>query len=206
MRKLHKIIGLIMLLPCIAWAITGIFFFFKPGYQEAYQPLNIKFYPQAALATLPVNQAFSQVKQMQTILGQHILVQDESGWRHFLARKEHYIHGQPALFEEVKEPSEQQVKSIVAEAIAAKPERYGNIASIDGLTVTTDTEVRVTLNWQQLSLRQQGTDTDFINTIYNIHYLRWTGNKTIDQYLGVIGLLLIVSVAGIGTWMSFNRK
>lgn len=201
MRKLHKIIGLIMLLPCIAWAITGIFFFFKPGYQEAYQPLSIKFYQQTALATLPVNQAFSQVKQMQTILGQHVLVQDKSGWRHFLAEQTH-----PTAFKELKEPSEQQVKALITEAISAKPERYGNISSIDGLTATTDTEVRVTLNWQQLSLRQQGKDTDFINTIYNIHYLRWTGNKTIDQYLGVIGLLLIVSVAGIGTWMSFNRK
>lgn len=195
MRKFHQILGLVMLLPFIAWAVTGVFFFFKPGYQEAYQPLAIKTYPVTSLVSLPKEANWLEVKQLKTDLGQHLLVKNDKQWQQLSLDD----------FSVIEMPTELQLRQLVEKAIADKPERYGNIVSIEKLKATTNTGVEITLNWQQMSLRQYGEDTDFINTIYNIHYLRWTGNKTIDQYLGVIGLLLVVLLAGIGTYMTFRK-
>ena len=44
-RKLHRIAGIVMLLPLIGWAVTGAVFFLKPGYAGAYETLPVKSYP-----------------------------------------------------------------------------------------------------------------------------------------------------------------
>lgn len=196
MKKLHKYLGLVMLLPFIAWACTGVFFFFKPGYQEAYQPLSVKYYPIKNQIAFPLDQAITDVRQVRTVLGSHLLLKNEEGWRQVSVSD----------YNDIPEPTEQQVRSLINDAIASNKARYGDINLIDGIEVHTTTGVKITLNWQQMTLRQYGEDTDLINTIYNIHYLRWTGNKTIDQYLGVIGLILVVLLAGIGTVMTLKRK
>ncbi|MDO6428286.1 PepSY domain-containing protein [Thalassotalea sp. 1_MG-2023] len=195
MRKIHKILGLIMLLPIIAWAITGTYFFFKPGYQEAYQTLNVKTYPLAYVEKLPKGE-WLETKQLNTVLGQHVMLKDKEQWHHFIMPS----------WQAIDTLSNKQVNALVADAISVNKTRYGKIKSVTNNNILTTTNVAITLNWPQLSLRQQGQDTDFINTMYDIHYLRWTGYKTFDQYLGVFGLLLIVVLAGVGTWMTITRK
>ena len=44
-RTLHRFIGLILLLPFLAWAATGFVFFLKPGYAGAYEILMPRTYP-----------------------------------------------------------------------------------------------------------------------------------------------------------------
>ncbi|WP_083601876.1 PepSY domain-containing protein [Thalassotalea sp. PP2-459] len=194
MRKIHQILGLIMLLPIIAWAITGTYFFFKPGYQEAYQALNVKTYPLTYIDKLPKGE-WLETKQLKTVLGQHVFLKDNKQRHHFIMPS----------WQAVDILSKKQINALVADAITANKTRYGEIKSITNNQILTTTNVVITLNWPLLSLRQQGKDTDFINTMYNIHYLRWSGNKTLDQYLGVIGLFLVLLLAGIGTWMTIKR-
>ena len=57
-----------------------------------------------------------------------------------------------------------------------------------------------------MRLYQKGEDTAFINTMYKIHYLQWTGIKSVDKVLGIIGLVLVVILAMLGTVMTFRRK
>jgi len=185
-----------MLLPFIAWAVTGVFFFFKPGYKEAYQPLVIKQFPLTELIALPNEAEWLEVRQLETVLGRHLLVRESEGWQQLSFSD----------LSTVIEPTEQQLRLLVNDAISNNSTRYGDISSINGLEVLTDTGVKITVNWQNMTLRQYGKDTDLINTIYDIHYLRWTGYKTIDQYLGVFGLLLVVLLAIIGTVMAFRKK
>lgn len=196
MKKLHKVLGYIMLLPFVAWFATGIFFFFKPGYQAAYQALPIKQYPLEQHTSLTPEPNWLATKQLKTVLGTHFLVQTESGWQHI----------NPTTGAAINAPTAQQINLLVSDAIKQNSERYGTIASINGTDVLTSTDVRISVNWQNLSLYQQGKDTDFINQIYNIHYLRWTGNKTVDQYLGVIGLSLVLILACLGIWLSLAKK
>lgn len=196
MRKLHKTLGLLMLLPFIAWAVTGVFFYFKPGYQEAYQPLPVKLYPLTHSIMLPQQHNWLEIKQLKTVLGDHLLVKNANGWQQL----------NPINFQPITTVSDEKIARLVNDAIETKRTRYGEIANIDTFEITTTTDVRITLNWPQMTLRQQGKDTDWINTIYDIHYLRWTGIKALDQVLGVVGLLLVVLLAGVGTYLTFKKS
>jgi hypothetical protein len=51
-RTLHRVIGLILLLPFFGWALTGLVFFVKPGYEGAYELLSPKTYPLDSALTI----------------------------------------------------------------------------------------------------------------------------------------------------------
>jgi len=56
--RLHKIIGLVLILPMLGWTFTGLIFFIKPGYKGAYEQLALKTYP------LEKNLYFTRIKYM----------------------------------------------------------------------------------------------------------------------------------------------
>ena len=72
-------------------------------------------------------------------------------------------------------------------------------------TVTTDTGVVVTVDWNRMSLQQTGKDTKRIDTLYRLHYLQWTGIKSIDRILGVTGITLVLVLTGLGACLAFRR-
>ena len=122
-RALHRVIGLVMLLPMTGWAITGAVFFLKPGYQGAYEILPVKTY----------------------------------------------------------------------------------LLSIEGEKITTDTGVKIEMDWNRLALSQRGKDTDRIDTLYKIHYLQWTGVKSVDNIIGALGIVLVLALSGLGARLFFIR-
>jgi len=185
-----------MLLPFIAWAVTGVFFFFKPGYDKAYQPLTIKTYPTVRQVKFPEDNNWLEVRQFKTVLGEHLLVNDSQSWQQLSI----------VDFTTLDTLTKQQITLLIEDAISEERQRYGNIISVNELVATTDTGVEITLAWPQMTLRQVGQDTQFINTMYNIHYLRWTGVESLDKVLGVIGLALVVILAVIGTVLTFKRR
>ena len=200
LKKYHKFLGLLMILPFIAWAITGVFFFIKPGYSSAYESLPVKTYPlvdaECTQQTIPKHQTWLEVRYVRSILGQHLLVKNEEGW--------HQVD--PLTKEVIKKPTKEQIDTLLNDAIRINPKRYGQIKTIDGLQVTTTTDVNISVNWSEMRLYQKGEDTAFINTMYKIHYLQWTGIKSVDKVLGIIGLVLVVILAMLGTVMTFRRK
>ena len=63
----------------------------------------------------------------------------------------------------------------------------------------TDTDVVITLDWDTLALKQKGPDTFLIDKLYRIHYLQWFDSPVLNQILGVIGLVLLVTLSLVGT-------
>ncbi len=195
-KKLHKYLGLVMLLPFIAWAITGVFFFIKPGYKAAYESLAITTYPLATPFTFPQNDNWLEIRLLRSILGMHLLVKNNEGWQQLNLDS----------FEVIDQPSEQDIRKLINDAIQLKPTRYGNIVSVDKFNALTNTGIKISLNWQEMTLYQQGTDTDFINTMYKVHYLQWTGIKSLDKVLGIVGLALVLILAMLGVMMTLKRN
>ena len=75
------------------------------------------------------------------------------------------------------------------------------------MTLTkTDTGVEVTLDWNRVSLQQRGRDTDRIDRLYKVHYLQWTGVKSIDRVLGFVGLSLVLGLTVLGVRLALGRK
>ena len=194
-RALHRVIGLVMLLPLTGWAITGAFFFLKAGYAGAYDLLQVRTYPLEPNIALQADPSWLEVRLVKTILGEHLLARTSNGW----------LHLEPRSLEPKPEPSTDEVRALVTDAFSANPARYGRISGIEGSTITTDTGVRIELDWTRLALTQRGKDTDRIDRLYKIHYLQWTGVNSLDKVLGALGIILVLVLSALGARLFFSR-
>jgi hypothetical protein len=194
-RALHRIIGLVMLLPLTGWAVTGAVFFLKPGYGNAYDLLQVKTYPLEPKFELQGDSSWLEVRLVKTILGEHLLARTSNGW----------LHLDPSSLERKPEPSIDEVRALVTDAVSANPARYGQISGVKGNTITTDTGVLIELDWTRLTLAQRGKDTGRIDLLYKIHYLQWTGVNGLDKVLGALGIILVLVLSALGARLFFSR-
>ena len=195
-RAVHRIVGLVMLLPFIGWAVTGAIFFLKPGYGAAYDLVAVKAYPIDAPLSVEANPEWLEVRYLKTILGHHLLVKTATGWQHL----------DPATRQPRPVPATDQLTALLNDALSANPQRYGHVATVEASAFTTDTGVRGTFNWNRLALTQRGADTDRIDRIYKIHYLQWTGIESVDRVLGAVGLACIVLLTALGLKLFLARR
>lgn len=185
-----------MLLPLIGWAVTGAFFFLKPGYSGAYETLPVKSYPIESEIKVTPEPDWLEVRFVKTILGEHLLARTSRGW----------LNCDPRNLQLRNEPSAEEIRGLVNDAISVNPTRYGGIVSVDGSNLTTETGIRITLDWNRLALSQRGVDTDRIDALYRIHYLQWTGMKSVDQVLGALGILLVLALSLLGARLFLARE
>jgi hypothetical protein len=194
-RNAHRIIGLVLLVPLIGWVVTGVIFFVKPGYAGAYESLRPKAYPLAESLTVVPEGNWLEYRYVRTILGPHLLVRDAEGWQQV----------DPGTMEPRPLPGMEGIRSLVEDAIAGNPSRYGSVDRVDGREIITTTNVRITLGWNDLSFSQRGEDTELIDAIYKIHYLQWTGIGAVDKFVGGAGLLLLALLSFLGFRLAFRR-
>ena len=196
-RQIHRLIGVVMLIPLAAWAATGAVFFVKPGYGAAYDSLPVRTYPIEGPIAVHPDPSWREVRHLRTILGLHLLARTDQGW----------VQLDPVTLQPAAAPKVEDVTRLIADSFAANPARYGHIVSVslDGGTATTDTGAVITFDWNRLSLEQRGRDTDRIDRLYKIHYLQWTGQKTADKVLGLGGLVLLTVLTALGARLAFRR-
>ncbi|MEO6222058.1 MAG: hypothetical protein ABIP90_02330 [Vicinamibacterales bacterium] len=194
-RSLHKLLGLVLLLPMAGWAMTGFVFFVKPGYGGAYESLMVKTYPMQAGLPISAASGWLEYRGFRTVLGDHLLVRTTTGWRHL----------NPGTLQPAAAPSDVDLRRLVTDAFTANPQRYGNITRVDNGVISTDTGVEVTLDWTRVSLQQHGRDTARIDQLYRVHYLQWTGVTNIDRGLGFTGLALMLALTALGVRLAFGR-
>lgn len=186
---LHKIIGLTLVAPFLAWITTAFVFYFKPGYSEAYAFLQFKTYPLESVVILPPNPEWLEIRHTRTVLGPHLCVRTPGGW----VQIDPLTNNNPRPF-----PNDTDLTRLLHDAFSVNPERYGTVDSISGTEVSTSTGVRVTVDWNTMSLSQRGSDTDLIDALYRIHYLQWTGISAVDKVLGPVGLVLVLLLSFLG--------
>jgi hypothetical protein len=194
-RTLHRGLGIILLLPFFGWAITGLVFFLKPGYTGAYEILTPKTYPLTGALPINPDPAWLEFRYLRTVIGDHLLVRTDSGWRHL-----NFTDKQPRTV-----PNEREIKLLLQDAFSVNPSRYGNISRVSDNTAWTDTGVEVNIDWNRMSLQQRGKDTDRIDLLYRIHYLQWTGVKSVDRIVGFAGLVMVMALTTLGAWLAFKR-
>ena len=182
---LHRYLGYLLILPVTLWALTGAFFLVKPGYEDAYEQLQVTTYPLNSTLQLTPEPQWQEIAINRTILGSHYRVKIDNQWQHI----------NPLDNKVITEPSPQSISSLLQDAVKHNPTRYGLVLDYKNGIAFTDTDVKLIFDWSRLSLRQQGADSRIFNTMYDIHYLRWTGIKVFDQWFGYIGLGLLVLMA-----------
>jgi hypothetical protein len=195
-RKLHKLIGLILVLPMLGWTFTGLVFFIKPGYQGAYEQLSVKTYPLSQPITIVPQDNWQEVSVVKTVLGDHLIVKANNKSQHL----------DPTTLLAMPEPTTLQLKTLLNDAFTDNQARYGDIISTDGLSAKTNTGVEIVLNWSSLRLSQQGQDTQLINLLYQVHYLQWTPFKELNQVVGIFGLILLISLTVLGVRIYLKQR
>ena len=58
-----------MVIPFLGWALTGLVFFIKPGYTEAFEILSIKTYGNQEPFLVPANSNWLEVRMLKSVLG-----------------------------------------------------------------------------------------------------------------------------------------
>ena len=192
-RRPHRVIGIVMLLPLVGWALTGAVFFLKPGYAGAYDLLQVRTYPLEPNISVQTDPSWLEARLIKTVLGEHLLARTAGGW----------FNLNPHTLQPDAQPSTDQIRDLVTDAVSGNP-RYGTVAHIEGNSITTDTGVRIELDWNRLSLSQRGKDTDRLDALYKIHYLQWTGLQNVDKVLGAIGILLVLGLSVLGALLFFK--
>src|SRR5262249_32042371 len=82
-RRLHRLLGLVLLLPILGWAPPGFVSFIKPGYKAAYSSLRVRALPlDTPLAIATPDPTWLEMRALHTVLGEHLLVRTEDGWSH----------------------------------------------------------------------------------------------------------------------------
>ena len=194
-RKLHRLAGIVMLLPFLGWAVTGIVFFTKPGYGAAYDALPIKAYPLEGPSPCGPIRPGARSGICGPSSARTCSCGPATGWSQL----------DPVSLQPAPAPPDGDVQRLLADAFTANPARYGRIVSLAGGVATTDTGAVVTFDWNRLSLQQRGRDTDRIDRLYKVHYLQWTGQKTADKVLGLAGLTLLIALTLLGARLAFRR-
>lgn len=196
LTRQHRLIGIILLLPFIAWSLTGVFFLVRPGFAEAYERIPVRQYALAEAIPVALQPDWREVRYMRSVLGDHLIVQTDSGWQHL-----HAETGQNWPL-----PNEEDLARLLADAFSSNPDRYGTVVAVDGSQARTDTGVNINIDWNILAISQNGRDTRWIDRIYSIHYLEWTGFYWTDRILGLGGLALLIYMTYTGALMAFARR
>ncbi|MBU2985145.1 hypothetical protein KO528_07270 [Saccharophagus degradans] len=194
-RKIHRVIGMVLILPLVGWLVTGMVFLIKPGYAGAYEQLSPKYYALGE-RTFPTKPDWFEVRLVKTILGEHLLVKAADGW----------VHLDPGSLNPMPAPSELNASKLLLDAVSHNPQRYGTIEGMANGVYITSTGIELSLDWQTLSIRQKGRDTALINTLYKIHYLQWLGNKQANTVLGVVGLVGLFLLVFYGAILFFRGR
>ena len=195
-RKLHTVAGLALLLPFLAWIVTAMIFYIKPGYEGAYEFLQPRTYPISAGLSVPADSSWREIRCLRTILGEHLLVRSTGGWMQL----------DRATRSPRPSATPEEFRTLVSDAISQNPARYGQVSTISGDTAITTTGIVITLDWSRLSLSQRGPDTDRIDLLYRIHYLQWTGIRALDKILGPLGLALVFALSLLGVRLALQQR
>ncbi len=195
-RQLHKVLGLLLLVPLLGWALTGAVFILQPGYAAAYAELSPKRYPLTAAAAITPQPNWLEFKVLHTILGEHLLVHTPLGWQQL----------DPSTMLTLGPPQAAELAALVADAITVDEARYGQVLAVHGSQVVTSTGVKIDVDWSSLSLRQQGQDTRLIDTLYKIHYLQWWGHQPANTVFAVVALLCVVALVIYGVLVYWHGR
>lgn len=197
-QRWHRNLGIVLVLPLLLWAATGAVFLFKPGYGGAYEQLRVSAAAPQCAGVSPAQGPWQELRMVSSVLGCHQLQKLQGSWQHLQADGSEW------------QPNASQVSTLLASMTVQNSARYGQIVSVElagqQWRANTSTGVELTLNWADLSVRQQGRDSRLINTLYKIHYLQPFTIKWANQAFASLILLLLVIAVTLGIWLLWRRS
>ena len=195
-----------LVLPLVIWSVTGLLFHLKPGWSRAYDMLSaerpLDTAPTASVDALAAV-AGGPVQRLElfgSALGPLYRVSTAAGTVLLDAQ----LHRRSPL-------SIEDARILATDAVAHSSHAadYGALrdARLSGHSVRlTFEDANVDIDRDSALITQRGRDTDRIDWLYRLHYLSWTGNRTLDKLLALTGLALIWLVMIPGLVLFVRRR
>jgi uncharacterized iron-regulated membrane protein len=206
--RVHRYLALVLVVPLIVWSVTGLLFHLKPGWSRAYdmldaeRPLETTQVTPLSTVTAMFPDGVQRVELFGTAIGPLYRVSTAKG--SVLVDATTGAKRSPL--------SEADARTLASDAVAHSREKaaYGEIAKTevrdDAVRFTFSKGPIVEVGREDARISQHGSDTDRINWLYRIHYLQWTGKKTVDRVLAGVGLALIWLVMIPGLVLAWRRR
>lgn len=205
----HRTLAIALVALLVVWSVTGLLFHLKPGWDRAYDQLAVErpgplklaaIVPATSIEAALAGASIERVALFDTQLGPLYRVATATGTELV-----------DATTGKKRSPlTVPECEALIADAVSRSPHRaaYGGPVAThtDERTVKVDfKDATVVLGRSDARISQHAESTGRIDWLYRIHYLQWTGNKTIDRAFAVLGLALIwaVMIPGI---MLFVRR
>ncbi len=203
--KVHRWLAIVLVVLLAVWSVTGLLFHLKPGWSRAYDMLSAErggpLHPGKLVALATIGDEVTGLELIDTALGPLYRVTTPAGGS--LVDASTGLRRSPL--------SEADARTLALDAVARSRHQaaYGELA-----TITAHGEVwslrftggqTIELGTTDARISQRGSDTERIDWLYRIHYLQWTGNKTIDRAFAMFGLALIWAVIVPGLVLFVRR-
>ena len=207
--KAHRWLAIVLVTLLVVWSVTGLLFHIKPGWDRAYDQLSVerrdtqlRMEEMTGLQSLG-GAPITRIELFDTAIGPLYRARTATGTELFDAKT-----GRLRVLDT------SDVRTLVADAVSRSPHKsaYGDVVDVkldgDSGRVTLSGGPVVELGLHDARASQHGPDTDRIDWLYRIHYLQWTGNRSVDRWLAVAGLALIwaVMIPGIVLFVSRLRR
>jgi uncharacterized iron-regulated membrane protein len=205
--RVHRYLALLLVVPLIVWSVTGLLFHLKPGWSRAYdmldaeQPLETANVTPVATVVATFPEGVQHLELFGTAIGPMYRITTKNGTA--LVDATTGTRRSPL--------TESDAKALVLDAVSHSREKagYGELAA----TEAKDDVVRfrfsggviVDIDRNDARISQHGSDTERIDWLYRIHYLKWSGKKTLDRVLALVGLALIWAVLIPGLVLAWRR-
>jgi uncharacterized iron-regulated membrane protein len=199
--RVHRWLALALVGLLVIWSVTGLLFHLKPGWDRAYEMLSAE-RPLSTTGVAPIatiaatfSSPVERVELFDTVLGPVYRVATAGGTELVSAV------GAQRLSPLTGDDAKALAKDAVSRSAA--PAAYGDVAEVTiektVVHVRFTGGITVDVGRSSARLSQRGADTDRIDWLYRIHYLQFTGDKTIDKVIAIAGLVLIwlVIIAGL---------
>jgi hypothetical protein len=201
-RRIHRWLAIILVIPLVLWSITGLLFHLKPGWSRAYDMLDAERPAELHLDKLASLPPATHVEVFATAIGPLARITTSKG---------------DELYDADTGTKRSPLTVEAAQALAVDAIAHSHFASAYGAPIhVTSSETTVTIELAEgptvevgrndARISQRGQDTDRIDWLYRIHYLQWTGNKSLDKVLAVVGLVLIWLVLIPGVVLFVRRR
>lgn len=209
MRRIHRWLAIVLCVPLVVWTVTGLLFHLKPGWSRAYDMLSAE-RPLAGPLPAASPDALAQAAGAPV---EHLeLFGSALGPLYRLTTHDHTLLLDASL--RVRSPlSAEDARTLATDAVAhsSHAAAYGAAGAV---TVTPDSvriafaHADVDVDRATAAISQRGGDTDRIDWLYRLHYLSWTGNRTLDRLLAVLGLALVwlVMIPGLVLFVARYRR
>lgn len=223
MRRLHRIVGSLLVLPLVVWIATGVLFHVKHRYDEAYEALAVppERAPDWASARLAPADVLARARvEPPLVLGVH----PSGALAYFARRADAPIAIDATSGAELALAGEADARRWIAAALARSPHaaRHGelvaevaplatNVRSTrtgvadPALVFETTGAKRITVDRVTGELAQTGALNDFIDATYALHYLQWTPWSAVNVGLVLVALPLVLLLAATGVRLLFAK-